>query len=250
VKVFKEPRIFVGTLFCGESEFEACCKAIADQVDVKVKHHVIKNMPEMAAHNQLWTAWNNVKSNYDLFAKIDADTILMNQDSLKKVWNIFDSNPIVTGAQIMLHDYFTDSLIAGLNFFTPKVNFIQSRNRLMPDRVDRNHDCVLKGDDVSHLSPIGWHCKFPNPKQAFHYGLHRSLKKQKDVIKLLSKSWLSNRDNPREWALCGVLAANFWMRLGFDYNNRRFSSAFEKWNNDNDRTLKVEAFAKSLVKTN
>lgn len=246
MKQFKEPRIFVGTMFSGEAEFESCCQAIAKQQDVKVTHHVIRNMPEMEAHNKLWEAWNDVKSEYDLFAKIDADTILINDHSLKDVWELFSQDERVTGAQILLHDYFTDTLIAGLNFFTPKVEFNKSRNRLLPDRVDTNHDVILKGDDVLHLSPIGWHCKSPNSKQAFHYGLHRALKQQKHVISLLSKAWLSYRDEPRAWALSGVLAANFWMRRSFDYNNKRFSSTFEKWNNDPDRLNKVMAFASAL----
>lgn len=230
-------------MYCGEGEFEMCCNAIKSQRDVDVTHHIIRNMSEIDAHNSLWDAWESVKTNYDLFAKIDADTVLINDHCLTNVWELFLKDKRVTGAQILLHDYFTDSLIAGLNFFTPKVKFNQSKNKLLPDRVDTNHDYVLKGDDVVHLSPIGWHCKSPNAKQAFHYGLHRALKKQKNNIKLLSKAWLLYQDLSREFALCGVLAANFWMRRSFDYSDKRFSLAFEKWRNDPDRQQKVMSFA-------
>jgi hypothetical protein len=244
VKQFKEPRIFVGTMFSGEAEFELCCQAIAKQQDVKVTHHVIRNMPEMEAHNKLWEAWNDVKSEYDLFAKIDADTILINDHSLKDVWELFSQDARVTGAQILLHDFFTDKLLAGLNFFSPKVEFNCSTNRLLPDRVDKNHDIILRGDEVAHLSPIGWHCKVPNSKQAFHFGLHRALKRQDDVIESLSRAWLIYRDDARAWAISGVLAANFWMRKNFDYDNKSFNLAFEKWNKYPDRLNKVMIFAK------
>lgn len=246
MKQFKEPRIFVGTMFSGEAEFDLCCEAVAKQSGVKVTHHVISHMAEMEAHNELWVSWAKVKSEFDLFAKIDADTVLINEYALENVWSLFSQNSRVTGAQILLHDYFTDKLIAGLNFFSPKVEFNRSTNPLLPDRVDRNHDIILRGDEVAHLSPIGWHCKAPNPKQAFHFGLHRALKRQDDVIESLSRAWLIYRDDARAWAISGALAANFWMRKNFDYDNKVFSSAFEKWNKYPDRLNKVMIFAKSF----
>ena len=247
MKFHRVPRIFVGTMYSGEAEFDLCCEAVANQSGVQVTHHVISHMPEMEAHNELWVSWEKVKSEYDLFAKIDADTVLISEYALQSVWNLFSQNSRVTGAQILLHDYFTDKLIAGLNFFSPKVEFSYSTNRLLPDRVDKNHDIILKGDEVSHLSPIGWHCKAPNSKQAFHFGLHRALKRQDDVIEALSKAWLVYKDDARAWAISGVLAANFWMRKSFDYDNERFSLAYEKWNKHPDRLNKVMAFAKSFL---
>jgi len=241
------PRIFVGTLACGEAEFNDCCRAIATQKDVETTHHVITDQPELEAHNQLWKAWGRAKAVCDLFVKIDADTVLSRSTALAEIAALF-SNPAVTGAQILLHDYFTDRLIAGLNAFSPAVVFRKSSRRLFADHADFNHQVVLKGDAVAHLAPIGWHCTCPHPRQAFHFGLHRALKKQKDVIKQCAIVWLEKRDAPRSWALTGAIAAGWRLRSHFDYGDKRFEAAFSRYTSNEMRLEAVETFAQSVVK--
>jgi hypothetical protein len=241
------PRIFVGTLACGEAEFDDCCKSIATQQDVEVTHRVIANQPEFEAHNMLWEAWDQAKAASDLFVKVDADTVLSRPTALSEIYELF-ANPTVTGAQILLHDYFTNRLIAGLNAFSPSVKFRQSSHRLFADHADSNHQVVLKGDVVAHLAPIGWHCTHPHPRQAFHFGLHRALKKQKDVIKQCARVWLEKRDAPRSWALTGAIAAGWRLRSHFDYGDKRFEASFSRYATDAMRLDAVETFARSVVK--
>ena len=240
------PRIFVGTLACGEAEFDDCCHAVASQQDVEVIHHVIANQPEFEAHNQLWASWGRAKAGCDLFVKVDADTVLSRQTALAEVFALF-ANPSVTGAQILLHDYFTDRLIAGLNAFSPVVAFRQSSRRLFADHADSNHDVVLKGEAVAHLAPIGWHCTHPHPRQAFHFGLHRALKKQKEVIRQCAKVWLEKRDVPRSWTLIGAMAGGWRLRKHFDYGDDHFERAFERFLMDDKRHAEAEAYALSLT---
>lgn len=240
------PRIFVGTLACGEAEFDDCCHAVATQQDVAVTHHVIANQPEFEAHNQLWEAWGRAKAGCDLFVKVDADTVLSRPTALAEIFALF-AKPSVTGAQILLHDYFTDRLIAGLNAFSPVVAFRHSSRRLFADHADSNHDVVLKDEAVAHLAPIGWHCTHPHPRQAFHFGLHRALKKQKEVIRQCATVWLEKRDVPRSWALIGAMAADWRLRKHFDYGDDRFEHAFERFLIDNKRHAEVEAYALSLT---
>ncbi len=240
------PRIFVGTLECGEAEFEECRAAIQGQLGVIVTHMVISNQPELEAHNQLWSAWATHKHDHDLMVKVDADTVLSRPTALKEISDLFD-DPAVTGAQILLHDYFTDQLIAGLNAFSPVVEFKHSKSRLYADHADSNHGVVLKGDVVSHLAPIGWHCVAPHPRQAFHYGLHRELKKQRDVIRRCARAWLKNRDDARSWALIGAMAAGWRLRRHFDYGDKRFETAFQKFEAKGERESIVEDYAKTLV---
>ncbi len=242
------PRIFVGTLACGEAEFDDCCRAVATQQDVEVTHHVIANQPEFEAHNRLWEAWGRAKAGCDLFVKVDADTVLSRPTALAEIFALF-AIPSVTGAQILLHDYFTDRLIAGLNAFSPVVTFRQSSRRLFADRADSNHNVVLKGDAVAHLAPIGWHCTHPHPRQAFHFGLHRALKKQQEVIKQCATVWLEKRDAPRSWALTGAIAAGWRLRSHFDYGSKRFEASFSRYATDAMRLDAVEAFAMSIVKS-
>lgn len=241
------PKIFVGTMWSGESEFEECCEAISRQKSVRIDQHIIKDLTEVEAHNALWQAWNSVKSEFDLFAKIDADTILNSEQSLLKVWQLFYNNPRVTGAQVQLHDYFTNDLIAGLNFFTPTVIFNISKKGLTPDRVDVNHDIVLKGESVKHLAPIGWHCKYPSEVQSFHFGLHRALKKQDQVLLKVAKVWDVEQDNARSWALTGAIAASFWMRNHSDYDNNKFLTRFALFKEDPQRLEKVRHYVSNLI---
>ncbi len=241
------PRIFVGTLACGEAEFEECCRAIRDQQQVTLTHHVISDQPEFEAHNQLWEAWADAKANYDLMVKVDADTVLSRATALAEIHTLF-ADPAVTGAQILLHDYFTDRLIAGLNAFSPAVTFRQSSSRLFADHADSNHNVVLKGKTVAHLAPIGRHCTYPHPRQAFHYGLHRTLKKQHDVIKQCASVWLAKRDEPRSWALVGAMAAGWRLKNHFDYGDNRFEAAFSHFEANLNRLAEIEDYAISLTK--
>jgi len=239
-----QPKIFVGTLEAGESEFEECCQVISRQRNVEITHHIISHLPELDAHNQLWKKWEDVKKGYDLFVKVDADTILIDKLALHRIWKLFEGDRRVTGAQILLHDYFTDNLIPGLNSFTPKVKFQSTQNHLMPDRSDTNHDVVLNGKEVQYLAPIGWHCKYPSPKQSFHFGLHRALKKQDDILKKICNLWVKSGypDDSRSWAITGYMAASFWMRNSFDYNNKKFEKKFLEWEKTLNRTEKIKEF--------
>ena len=240
------PRIFVGTLASGEAEFEECCQAIESQQDVEVKHHIISDEPEFEAHNKLWQSWTQVKSDYDLFVKIDADTVLCRPTALIDIFGLF-SDPAITGAQILLHDYFTDRLIAGLNSFSPAVHFHRSSRRLFADRADSNHNVVLKGEVVKHLAPIGWHCIHPHPRQAFHFGLHRALKQQREIIVRCASVWLKKRDEPRSWALTGAMAAGWRLRSNYDYGNARFKASFDRYLDNRQRLEEAEAFALSVL---
>lgn len=243
------PKIFVGTLCSGEAEFKMACESILSQKKVDIHHKIISNLPEIQAHNLLWSSWEECKNNFDYFVKVDADTVLIDDHALHRIVELFQKNPGSTGAQILLHDYFTDSLIAGLNCFHPKVIFQQASNKLMPDRVDFNHDIVLKGASVEHLNPIGLHCVTPHPRQAFHYGLHRKLKRQDDVLELVAIKWLEDGacEDARFWAIAGAYSASFWMRKSFDYSDDKFEKSFINVGLDQNRLTRAQKFARNLI---
>lgn len=235
------PRIFVGTLSSGEAEFDECVGAVAAQAGVIVTHHIIKNQPEFEAHNMLWAAWDNQKHVHDLFVKIDADTVLNRDTALAEIFTLFE-NSEVTGAQIPLWDYFTDDVINGLNCFSPAVQFRPSQKRLFADHADFGHNKVLKGDAVKHLSPIGWHGKNPSPSQAFHFGFHRKMKGQKDVLQKTAAAWRKYGDDARGWALAGAASAKWWMVERSDYQGGLFQKCFAKMQNDITRKEEIEKF--------
>lgn len=241
------PKVFIGTLHVNEAEFELCREAVRGQQGVEVTHHVISNKPEAEAHKALWSAWYDVKDDFDLFVKIDADTILMEEDALSRIWELFSSDRDVTGAQILLLDYFTRTLIPGLNCFTPEVVFRTARSKLFCDHADTNHRKVLRGNNVTHLSPIAWHCKFPNAEQAFHFGLHRAMKRQKKIIRMTAESFLEEGGEGRMWALAGAKSASIFMRNSYNYNSVGFQKKFQKLQNQPILSERMRSYAESLL---
>jgi hypothetical protein len=212
--------IFVGTLFSGESEFDKHVNVINSQKKIKVSHHVISNMNEFEAHQKLWSDWQDVRCQFDLFVKIDADTVLKSENSLYEISKLFD-NPAVSGVQIKILDYFSNSLISGINSFSPKVKFKSRASRLMPDKVDYNHGIVLKGHETKHLEPVAFHCLHPNQKQSFYYGYHRKLKGQNSLIQQVALEWFKENDSAREWALRGAYIASSLSYQKFYFKSQR-----------------------------
>lgn len=230
------PKIFIGTMYCGENDFDACKRAIMSQIDVEVEHCIIENLPEKEAHNRLWDAWRAVQNTtFSLFVKVDADTVLANDRVLIELCNIIKANPRVTGIQAPLHDYYTNGFINGLNCFTNNVIFSNSADNLYCDRnVDSGHDIVMKAENVPDiLRPAGMHCHNASRMQSFHFGLHRSLKNQHATLARVRAAWeiehAETLDDNRSFALLGaVMAGSFTREGGFNYNDLRLTSAFEE----------------------
>lgn len=219
-------RIFVGTMFCGEGDLQQCLSAIHNQIDVDVEHMLISNLPEKEAHNRLWDAWRKRQNQFDLFVKIDADTVLRSSNVLRTVCNLMEANSNVTGIQAPLHDYFTDSHIMGLNCFRNNVIFQDTQSELYCDRgVDVGHNVVLRTNLPEELSPAALHCHYASEQQAFHFGLHRQLKNQNDIIAKVKKAYDKNHDKLRGLVLHGANRANR-LRTTFNYTDIEFLAEF------------------------
>lgn len=221
-------KVFVGTLYSGEGDFTKCVASIVEQQDIDITCSVISDLPEKEAHNALWDAWNDAKKDHDIFVKVDADTVLQHPRVLKNVCDLFASNERLTGIQCWLHDYFTDGLIYGLNCYSRNVVFKRTEDNLFCDRVDTNHDQVLRGGALpKELFPAGQHCHHANELQAFHFGLHRQLKKQDNILHLVRKAWERDRDSIRAWALVGAhVAEQFRSNHRFNYTDPEFIAVF------------------------
>ena len=227
----KTYKVFVGTMFSGEGDFEECIQSINRQRNVEVKHFIVKNLPEREAHNTLFSEWNNQKENFDFFTKIDADTVLSHPFILENFGKMFQSNSRFTSIQAPLHDYFTNELINGLNSFVPRVVFNPSPE-LYCDRVDTNHDVQVKSSEVvRELNPAGYHCYSATPRQAFHFGLHRKLKGQNDIINRVAMAYEVNKwpgmVDARAFALAGAGAAS-QCAGEHNYTDTKFEELFQK----------------------
>jgi len=223
------PRVFIGTLYCREGDFEESSRLITVQEHVAITHHIIANLPEKDAHNILWNVWNSCKSEYDLFIKVDADTVLRDEFTVSRIWQLFAADPRVTAVQAPLFDYMTNSMINGLNCFSPRVIFNPSRDGLYCDRgVDTGHELVLRqGQLPKELEPAGLHCFHASEKQAFHYGVHRALKNQNDIIERVKIAWTKLADRTRGMALVGAQQVTMGLHT-HNYGDPEFERAFEE----------------------
>ncbi len=221
------PRVFVGTMHYQEGDFQACMNAVQGQKGITLTHFLVSGLGEAQAHTELWDAWHRVRKDHDLFVKVDADTILRHDTVLLEFWRLVSSNDRITGVQAPLHDFFTDDLINGLNAFRSCVTFRSPDDTLFVDRVDVGHDIIVQSEKVpDSLRPAGLHCHQATDAQAFHYGLHRSLKGQAHVIRKVKSSWIRTGDRTRAMALLGAAAARLFNdRHGFSYPEERFRRA-------------------------
>lgn len=241
----QNPTILVGTLASGEAELEESKKAIEQQTGVSVEHVVISGLPELEAHNRLFQLWNERRGTTDLFVKVDGDTVLIDKNAVHRIYALFEDDE-VTAAQIPLHDYFTDDLIVGLNCFSPAVSFGLSDDPLYCDRMQEiGHKRILRDAETASVTPIGWHCKYPHPRQAFHFGYRRFLKGQTEVVRKVMQAWQQSKGEGRVWALAGARAAFFHPLTETSYDTPDFEALFRKqqvWleEQDYDATATIE----------
>jgi hypothetical protein len=237
-------KIFVGVISCGEGDKDRSFSSIEAQergnIISDVEIFKIDDLSEKKAHDLLHEAFRDASmNNYDVLIKVDADTVLAHQQIFINICEQFVANPKVTKVQAPLHDYFIDDLLNGLNSFSRNVKFRKSCDTLFCDRVDEAHNVRLYQRDLPQsLIPAGFHCHYATECQAFHYGLHRELKGQKDTLALVKKAFQKNRDRIRGMALLGAQAAGSFTKFGgFNYADKQFCDAFEKSSNEYDRLI-------------
>jgi hypothetical protein len=232
-------RVFIGTLECGENQFQQCCSVIYQQIDINFEHFVVSGLPEKDAHEALFSRWNEVKNDYDLFLKVDADTELSSKEVVKTYVDLFSSNENLTGVQAWLHDHMTDDLIFGLTCVKNTVTVATRVDKLYCDKVDSNHKIVLRGNDLPEkLRPAGYHCKNSSDIQAFHYGYHRGKKNQHSIRDRVFKAWKRDecRDRARALALIGFQMSSLSDAL--NYNDKEFQQLYFRALKDYDLITK------------
>lgn len=221
-------RVFVGTMESGEGDFELCKQAISQQVHPHVHHFVVSGLREHEAHQRLYEEWEVNRGAYDLFLKVDADTVLAHPNVVSDIVALFKLHPRLTGLQAWLHDYMTNDRIFGLGCMRNTVALTHKTDPLYPDRVDLTHDMTLRGDALSRsLNPAGNHCHHATDEQAFRYGVHRTLKNQRHVIDQVRRAWRANNDRTRAFALQGSeRALSLRDGLKISYRDEEFQAEF------------------------
>jgi hypothetical protein len=231
--------VFVGTMYSGENEFDCSQQFIDDQKNVFVSKYIVKNKSEHKAAKELYSTWNIVKDEYDFFVQVDADTILAHDlvfDHATKALYAYlaplrDNTKTFTSLQAPLFDYLTNDYVMGLNVYSTQVEWDVKIDNLYTDRCTKNNKTMRPDnfeDFPKSLIPAGSHATMLSNVQAYHYGVHRGLKRQfdkRDKIRATLKSL------PRMFALAGFDdCEKFRGTIEFNYGDDKFLKAFEEAN--------------------
>lgn len=227
----------VGTLFCGENDFEQCKIALSEQTYQNFDHLVISNKPEVQAHKELYQAFKSGK--YKYLIKVDADIVLNSNRAIelmvsaakKKIGNKF---PLRVTADV--DDFFTGILLQGLHLYSQEVDWDWGQftpDCRKPDRLDSIHRMKQNNRIVKMRQVLGKHCYYASPKQAFHFGYHRALKGQIDRCRDVINNY-KIKDNDMLWMVClGIYSAlTIKDTSGYCYGIR-FDEIFDEYSKNN-----------------
>lgn len=167
-------RILVGTMYRGESAFEACRRSVLEQTHPEVEQRVVEGLPNREAHETLYRSFMEAADAYDLFVKLDADMVLRGADALAEVARYFRRRPGLDHAIFAVRDWLSGELIEGLHVFTGRARWTFPDEDLF---VDPGPDAPGGSATVWEApAPLADHLPEPEPYEAFRFGVHRGLK--------------------------------------------------------------------------
>jgi len=165
-------KIYVGTLYTIENEFDECVASIKKQTYKNYEHIIFRGLPNKEAHDTLFRDFLDRSGEFDLMVKVDADMVITRDDLFSKIVGKFQESVELHILSIAVHDWFSDRLVSGLNTYKNRIEWKNSREDLFVDVVGTDYFLY----DDSCLAPAAKHCPNPSPFQAFHFGVHKGLK--------------------------------------------------------------------------
>lgn len=241
-------KLFVGTLYSGENEFEECLTSIQNQSYQNYEHFVFKNLPNREAHHTLFKSFTEKADRFDLLVKVDADMVLCSSDLFAQIVKKMTDCPFIDVFSIAVADFFTGDLIDSLNCYRNTVTWDFTKQTMFVDIPEVAREKTFY--DETELAPAAIHCKNPSKFQAFHYGVHRGLKSIQKIHstthwEMLRKVWenfLVTNDTRVGLAVLGaeLVYAGVFTRSDVDYTNPRVRSILERYENMDSRRIKHE----------
>lgn len=195
-------KVLIGTLYHGEPQFKKCCDAILNQDYKNITHKVIAFKDNLTAHYILYDSFFNESNQFDLMIKIDADMVLVDDHVVSRLIQPFIFDDVLDQYNVMVDDYFTNSLIYGIEVFRKGLNFTK-RTDFFVDRCISGQRRIL--NDYGGFGPAARHCYHPDIKQSYTFGAHRAAKGQEDIIQLVLNHFLFNQDKMLRAACLGAL---------------------------------------------
>ena len=241
-------KLLIGTIYSGENELDECLKSIHAQRYTNYDHILIENLPKREAHHRLYKTFLEHAQEYELLVKVDADTVLISENLFEKIIERFSSEPSLEVLSIGLHDFYTDTIINGLQVSRNTVRWDFSKNSIFTDIPIMDPKSYVF--DTTLLSPAGEHSPNPSLPQAFHYGVHRGIKSIQKIHSTthwatVQKVWshfLETQDVRLGFAVLGaeLVYAGTFNREDQDYTNPRMSEVLRTYEGMNAKQVKRE----------
>ncbi|WP_246126318.1 glycosyltransferase [Nesterenkonia populi] len=242
----ENPRVLVLTLHSGENEFSRSKASLGAQVHTNWEHLVIEGLESAEAHSKLYETIMERAREFDLFVKLDADTLFGNTFALEDVLSKFRSDRALDHLVVPCRDFMTGEDIIGVHAFSPRVSWPLGDEDLF---VDPNPDFPGRSK-VMDAPKRAWFYHSPDPSllQAFHFGAHRCLKitqpnravsekrtygirEQWRVLLRVRRQYDKRKDRRHALALIGAdLVQRGLIDLeAANYHSHSLKSAFETW---------------------
>ena len=167
------PRILVGVLYSGESQYDRCKRSIESQAGVEIEVYSIEKKPNAIAHRLLYREFTRRGLNYDLLLKVDADMELTSRFTVRDIFQFMLRNSQVSQGVFPVFDFYSQANIVGLHAFKNEAQWIENEDLLFVD-----HDPVINGEKQIFLDypVVATHCDSPTLAEATFFGVHRSVK--------------------------------------------------------------------------
>ena len=241
-------KILVGTLYCGENEYDSSLASVKSQTYTNYDHIILKDLPNKGAHHTLFRSFLQTSEKYDLHIKVDADMVICSDTLFEKIVKRMTHDPNLDVFSIAVLDFFSGTLINGLNTYRNNVFWDYDKNTMFVDIPEVPPDkCYF---DSVELAPAAIHCKNPSRYQAFHYGVHRGFKsiaRQHSTTHwaLLEKTWqnfLQTKDERIGLAILGaeLVYARMVTKDQVDYTNPGLRNTLHKYETLNPEEIRRE----------
>ncbi len=205
-------KLLIGTLYSGENEFEECLSSLKSQNFKNWDHFVLEGLPNKDAHEQLYDKFMASCNDYDLFLKLDADMVFVDNHVLEKIVNLFTDTKDLDHGEFAVKDWYSDSLIMGVHVTTSRATWEKTDDQLFVDPYPRVPGKRVRQWDG--IAPFILHSPNPSPFQAYHFGVHRALKAFQ-----FKENRFNNHLSKFQWEILRKTWANFFKtrdrRLGF-----------------------------------
>ena len=164
-------QVLVGTLHCGEHEYDRCVKALTQQRGVSFDHFTLAGLPNKEAHDTLYRRFMESAAGYSYFLKLDADMVFRDSRGLAvMVKEISDSSAAHLFMDVF--DWPSQMPIPGIQMFRN-----DSEWRSSDERLNVDYGPGLRGPSRRDFANVLVdHMPAPSAFQMFRYGVHKALK--------------------------------------------------------------------------